>query len=225
MQKLQITIFLAILLIFAVVVVITQSSGTGTDQKKDQVSISQIPAQITLIPTGGGELQNQGQGQNQQLPQQQTQPFNKQAVESYKVASATAIIKTSKGDITLVLYGEDAPYTVANFIKKAKDDYYKNLTFHRVEDWVIQGGDPLGNGTGGGSMPVEFNDKPYLRGSLGVASKGDGVSQNDSQFFITKQDSSHLNGKYTNFGMVTEGLDVVDQIQIGDKILGITIQE
>ena len=171
-------------------------------------------------------LSQQGQNQLQQQQQQtaQSSPVTQASLESYKTASATAVIKTSKGDITLVLYGEDAPYTVANFIKKAKDGYYNNLTFHRVEDWVIQGGDPKGDGTGGGSIPVEFNDKPFLRGSLGAASRGDGKVQNDSQFFVTKEDSSHLNGAYTNFGMVTEGLDVVDKIAIGDKILGITIQ-
>lgn len=226
MQKVQITIFLAIVLIFAVVVVIAQSASTGADKKKDEVSLSQIPEQITLIPSNPNQLQNQGltAQQQQQMQQPQQSSINLQELEGYKTASATAIISTSKGNITLVLYGEDAPLTVANFIKKAKDGFYNNLTFHRVENWVIQGGDPLGTGTGGGSMPVEFNSKPFEIGSLGVASTGDGQTQNDAQFFITKEASSHLDGKYTNFGMVTEGIDVVNQIEIGDKILGITIQ-
>src|SRR3989338_8496830 len=83
-----------------------------------------------------------------------------------------AIIKTEKGDITLTLYPADAPKTVANFIEKAKSGFYKNLTFHRVEDWVVQGGDPLGTGTGGGNMPTELNNKPFIVGSLGVARGG-----------------------------------------------------
>lgn len=139
-------------------------------------------------------------------------------------ATSTAIIKTSKGDIELALFSKDAPNTVNNFVQKAKSGFYNNLTFHRVEDWVVQGGDPLDNGTGGGNMPVEFNTKPFVIGSLGVASRGDGKVQNDAQFFITKKDAGWLNGQYTNFGIVTKGMDVVNKLEIGSKILGITIQ-
>lgn len=144
--------------------------------------------------------------------------------DSTKVSAKTAIIKTSKGDISLELYPDDAPNTVANFAGKAKSGFYNNLIFHRVEDWVIQGGDPLGSGTGGGNMPVEFNNKPFVVGSVGIASRGDGKVQNDSQFFIVKTDAQFLNGKYTNFGIVTKGMDVVSQIEISDKILGITLK-
>lgn len=140
-------------------------------------------------------------------------------------ASATATIKTAKGDIILTLYGKDAPHTVQNFIDKAKSGFYNGLTFHRVEDWVIQGGDPQGNGTGGGKMPTELNDKPFVQGSLGVARGGDISVSNDSQFFITKSDASWLNNQYTNFGIVTEGMDVVNKIAIGDKIQSITIDQ
>lgn len=135
-----------------------------------------------------------------------------------------AIIQTSKGIIEMELYSTDAPGTVGNFVNKAKEGFYKNLTFHRVEDWVVQGGDPLGDGTGGGNIPVEFNDKPFMIGSVGVASRGDGRVQNDAQFFITKKDSPHLNGQYTNFGFVTKGMDVVFQMDIGDTITDISVQ-
>lgn len=226
MNKIQLTILIVIIAIFAVLFYSTQAGYLGLNTPpKGQVSLTQIPQQMNFITQTPPINQNQIQAQQQQQQQStQPSPVTQASLDTYKIASATAVIKTSKGDITLVLYGTDAPYTVANFIKKAKDGYFNNLTFHRVEDWVIQGGDPKGDGTGGGSIPVEFNDKPFLRGSLGAASTGDGKTQNDSQFFITKQDSSHLNGAYTNFGMVTEGLDIVDQIAIGDKILGITIQ-
>ncbi len=136
-----------------------------------------------------------------------------------------AIIKTSRGDINLTLYPEVAPKTVANFIKKSNAGFYRNLIFHRVEDWVIQGGDPLGNGTGGGSMPTELNDKPFVTGSLGVARGQDINVSNDAQFFITKSDASWLNKQYTNFGIVTKGMDVVQKIQKGDVIQSITIQQ
>jgi len=73
-------------------------------------------------------------------------------------------------------------------------------------------------------MTVEFNSKPFVVGAVGIASKGDGKVQNDSQFFIVKTDSQFLNGKYTNFGIVTKGMDVVQKMEIGDAILGITTE-
>ncbi len=227
MNKIQITIFAAIILIFGIVFYITQANSLGLNTPaKGTVNISQIPAQMNFNQNTSNPNQIQQQGQQaQQQTQQQTQTVvDKSSLESYRTASATAVIKTSKGEIKLVLYGEDAPYTVANFIRKAKDGFYNGLIFHRVEDWVIQGGDPKGDGTGGGSIPVEFNSHSFTQGALGSASRGDNVTQNDSQFFITKSDATYLDGKYTNFGYVTEGMDVVNQIQIGDKILGITIE-
>jgi len=151
-------------------------------------------------------------------------PTSSQTIQNTETNANTAIIKTAKGDIELSLYVADAPNTVANFVAKVKSGFYNNLTFHRVEDWVIQGGDPLGTGTGGGNMPVEFNTKPFVVGSLGVASRGDGKVQNDAQFFITKKDSPFLNGKYTNFGIVTKGMEIVNKIEIGDKILEIQLR-
>jgi peptidyl-prolyl cis-trans isomerase B (cyclophilin B) len=139
-------------------------------------------------------------------------------------AETTAVIKTSKGNIELTLFVKEAPNTVKNFLSKAQSGFYVSKIFHRVEDWVVQGGDPLGNGTGGGNMPTELNNKPFIVGSLGVARGGDIKISNDSQFFITKTDASWLNGQYTNFGIVTKGMDVVNNIQINDKILGVTIQ-
>jgi peptidyl-prolyl cis-trans isomerase B (cyclophilin B) len=142
---------------------------------------------------------------------------------SSETNSNKAVIKTDRGNIELILYPQDAPNTVANFVQKAKSGFYNNLIFHRVEDWVIQGGDPLGNGTGGGKIPTELNNKPFVVGSLGVARGQDINISNDAQFFITKKDSQFLNGQYANFGIVTKGMDVVNKIQIGDKIFGIEV--
>ncbi len=144
-----------------------------------------------------------------------------------KPTAKQATITTSKGDIVLTLYPDVAPIAVANFVKKAQSGFYNGLDFHRVENWVIQGGDPKGNGTGGNDMQTELNSKPFVTGSLGMAGHPgpDGKTiNNDAQFFIVKSDSSWLNGQYTNFGIVKAGMDVVQKIAIGDKILGITIQ-
>lgn len=135
------------------------------------------------------------------------------------------ILKTSKGDITLKLYPDSAPNTVENFVTKAAEGYYEGLTFHRVEDWVIQGGDPVGNGTGGGQMPTELSSVPFKIGSLGVARGGNIKISNDSQFFICTKDCSWLTGDYTNFGEVTEGMDVALSMEIGDTIDSIEVIE
>ncbi|MBU1104763.1 peptidylprolyl isomerase [Patescibacteria group bacterium] len=136
-----------------------------------------------------------------------------------------ATISTTKGDIKVELFDKDAPKTVTNFKSKAVSNYYQGLTFHRVEDWVIQGGDPLGTGTGGGDMPTELAQTPFEIGSLGIARAGDINVSNDSQFFICTADCSWLTGQYTNFGKVVEGLDIAQKMQVGDKILEIKLEE
>ncbi|MEK7450913.1 MAG: peptidylprolyl isomerase [Patescibacteria group bacterium] len=201
MSKFILIIFILILGFFAVLVVNNKSSQQTSPAQKEILAVPSTNPTPTPLPTAI------------------ITPMTENPT-----ATSTAIIKTSKGDITLSLYSKDAPNTVNNFITKAKSGFYNNLIFHRVEDWVVQGGDPLSNGTGGGNMPVEFNSKPFIVGSLGIASRGDGKVQNDAQFFITKKDSQFLNGQYTNFGIVTKGMDVVNKIEIGDKILGITIE-
>jgi peptidyl-prolyl cis-trans isomerase B (cyclophilin B) len=138
------------------------------------------------------------------------------------------VIDTSKGTIVCSLATDQqagVSGTIANFEQKANSGYFNGLKFHRVENWVIQGGDPLGNGTGGGKMPAEYNRRHFGAGALGVARGADKSRNNDSQFFITKSDSAWLDGEYTNFGEVTEGLDVVKQIAIGDTINSIKVEE
>ncbi len=141
------------------------------------------------------------------------------------ISASQATITTSKGDVVVQLYADTAPGTVQNFLQKAKSEYYQGLTFHRVEDWVVQGGDPLGNGTGGGPLPTELSDVPFKEGSLGVARGGNIEISNDSQFFICTKDCSWLTGQYTNFGEVVSGMDIVKAIEIGDTIEAITYEE
>ena len=135
-----------------------------------------------------------------------------------------ATIELDKGGtIQIALFGADASQTVKNFETKATQGFYNGLKFHRVEDWVVQGGDPSGNGTGGGQMPSEYNKREFKVGSVGIARGQDPRINNDAQFFIVKRDSPHLNGNYTNFGQVTSGLELVVKIAIGDKIKKISV--
>ena len=187
----------------------------------NQPATSGLDINATTSPTSAFQTQQQAQQGQQQTQQQPSVP----PIGPVEVLAPThATISTSKGDITVQLFATEAAKTVNNFAQKAKSGYYKGLIFHRVEDWVVQGGDPLGNGTGGGQMATEINNEPFVVGSLGVARGNDPQISNDSQFFITKTDASWLNNQYTNFGKVISGMSVVGQLQIGDKILGITTQ-
>lgn len=138
------------------------------------------------------------------------------------------IFHTSKGDIHATLFPSAAPVTVASFVNLVRKKFYDGLTFHRVvPDFVIQGGDPLGTGEGGPGYGFEEEFSPKLRydkpGAIGMASEGPGTKTNGSQFFITHQAVPRLNDKYTIFGQVTQGQDVVNRIAIGDKILSIDV--
>ncbi len=146
------------------------------------------------------------------------------AIKKYKV-NPEAIIRTSKGDIEIELAFDVAPLTVMNFIELAEDGFYDGLRFHRVvPNFVIQGGDPRGDGWGGPPWYIrcEYSDKPYLRGTVGIATSGKDTG--GSQFFITHSPQPRLEANYTVFGQVLEGMDVVDNIVKGDVIETIIIR-
>ncbi len=142
--------------------------------------------------------------------------------------SYRATVSTPKGDIVLDLEAQHAPKTVNNFVSLAKDGFYDGLTFHRViPNFMIQGGDPQGTGTGGPGYKFEDetqgNPLTHETGVISMANAG--PNTNGSQFFITHSPQSHLNGRHTVFGKVTEGQDVVDKIQKGDTMDSVTISE
>ncbi|MCW2974971.1 MAG: Peptidylprolyl isomerase [Actinomycetia bacterium] len=125
-----------------------------------------------------------------------------------------ATLHTNHGAIAVELFDDDAPKTVENFTKLARDGFYDGVIFHRViPDFMIQGGDPTGTGSGGPGYTFEdeFNDNKVVRGALAMANAG--PNTNGSQFFIvTTEAASWLDGKHTVFGRVTDGMDVVDEI-------------
>jgi cyclophilin family peptidyl-prolyl cis-trans isomerase len=132
---------------------------------------------------------------------------------------SSATLHTSEGPIELELHSEDAPKTVENFVKLSRDGFYEGVIFHRViPDFMIQGGDPTGTGTGGPGYEFEdeFNQHPVERGALAMANAG--PNTNGSQFFIvTVEAAPWLDGKHTVFGRVTSGMDVVDRISQADR--------
>ncbi len=135
---------------------------------------------------------------------------------------STATMQTTAGPIVFELFDEDAPKTVENFRKLAGDGFYDGLSFHRViKDFMIQGGDPLGTGTGGPGYTFEdeINSHKIVRGALAMANAG--PNTNGSQFFIvTTAAAPWLDGKHTVFGQVSDGMDVVDQLESAETDAG-----
>jgi peptidyl-prolyl cis-trans isomerase B (cyclophilin B) len=151
-----------------------------------------------------------------------------------------ATFETTKGTITIELFDKEAPKTVANFEKLANSGFYNGVTFHRViADFMIQGGDPTGRGTGGPGYEIECEINPARKhgtGALSMAHKGacrhdpktgaklSGTCTGGSQFFITHRATPHLDGVHTVFGAVTPGQDVVDKIAQGDKMMKVSVK-
>ena len=142
------------------------------------------------------------------------------------IKSIEATIETHEGKIVLELNFKEAPNTVANFVDLASKGFYDGLTFHRViPGFMIQGGDPEGNGSGGPGYTID-NEANSLKHETGVISMANrGPDTNGSQFFITQMSQPHLDGKHTVFGKVISGQDVVCRIEPNDPIINIKIVE
>ncbi len=149
----------------------------------------------------------------------------KAAIDKYK-ENPTATISTSKGDIEIELFFDVAPMTVLNFIELANSGFYNGLVFHRVvPNFVVQGGDPRGDGSGGPDWYIrcEYSNERYKRGTVGIATSGKDTG--GSQFFVTLSPQPHLDSRYTIFGEVLKGMEIADLIVKGDVITKVTIFE
>lgn len=180
-------------------------------------SAAPVPAEPAPEDSSSTAMQEQPAGSENML----ALPIHEDLTKQYNAA----ILKTNKGDMTVRFYAEESPVTVNNFLNLAKDGFYNGITFHRViKDFMIQGGDPNSknddrslHGTGGPGYKFgdEFNTKPLVRGSLAMANSG--PNTNGSQFFIvTAEATPWLDGRHTNFGQITDGMDVVDAIEAVD---------
>ncbi|MCZ6679123.1 MAG: peptidylprolyl isomerase [Candidatus Poribacteria bacterium] len=152
--------------------------------------------------------------------------------EPQKEEEQVAVITTKKGKIVIELYPDAAPVTVDNFKKLIKRKFYDWLTFHRKEDNprlnIIQGGDPKGNGEGGPGYTIidEYtnpNQVPHRRGTVAMA-RGKTPNSAGSQFYICLKAQPHLDGQYTTFGEVIQGMEVVDQLEVGDVMRKIRLE-
>jgi peptidyl-prolyl cis-trans isomerase B (cyclophilin B) len=137
-----------------------------------------------------------------------------------------ATIETEKGNLVLELFATDVPRTVNNFVTLAREGFYDGLTFHRVvPGFVVQGGCPVGDGTGGPGYRFddEITEHTHVAGALSMANSG--PNTNGSQFFITYTPQHHLDGLHSVFGQLVDGMDVMETIEQGDVMIRITIDE
>ncbi len=141
------------------------------------------------------------------------------------MAQTALITLESGGEIKIEFFPQDAPKTVENFVTLAKKGFYDGLAFHRVvPDFVVQGGDPKGNGTGGPGYTIkaEFNQRKHVRGTLAMA-RSQHPDSAGSQFYITYGAQPHLDNSYTIFGHVVSGMEHVDRIKQGDRMRSVAI--
>lgn len=143
------------------------------------------------------------------------------------LSQESVILKTAKGNITIKLYPNEAPNTVTRFLKLVQDGFYDGLKFHRVHPkFLIQTGDPTGTGNGGSGekLKAEFNKLQHIKGTVAMARKPEDIDSGDSQFYISLTTLTHLDSNYTVFGQVVNGLEILDKINLNDKIITISIQ-
>jgi cyclophilin family peptidyl-prolyl cis-trans isomerase len=216
----------------AIIVVILVLAGLGgaaysqfkSDTKTDTV-VSPTPTPASL-QFKGSEAAGQTTQPNQQNQQQMAQNQQRKSYTKFPgvysaedLKNKKIVLETSKGMIEFEIFPE-APLASSNFIFLTLEGFYSGLTFHRVEKgFVIQGGDPIGNGTGGPGYRFEDEEvtRSYDKGIVAMANSG--PDTNGSQFFIMLEDNKSLPPNYTIFGKVVKGIEIVEKIQVGDKIL------
>lgn len=172
-------------------------------ESKDEIKLNVPTGEKQVTPTPS------------RVPTPSKVPTPKMTIDEEK--NYTALLKTSEGDIKIKLHADKTPKTVNNFVNLAKKNFYDDSVFHRViKGFMIQGGDPTGDGTGGPGYKFddESFDGEYVRGIVAMANAG--PNTNGSQFFIVHEDSKSLKKNYTIFGEVTEGIEVVDKIAEGE---------
>lgn len=214
---------------------VARTEDAARRQRRNRLVVSTVSVIIVVVAAGFlvpaiiGSAKKTAKAPSSPSPSASTQPTIAPSTNPQEATVNKKImtIQTDKGTITLELYPDKAPKTVAQISTLVGRGFYNGLTFHRVEPgFVAQGGDPKGDGTGGSDLaniPFEQNDLKHDKGVIAMARSQDKNSAN-SQFYITLADAHFLDGNYVVFGKVTSGQDVVEKIQKGDKMNQVAIQ-
>jgi cyclophilin family peptidyl-prolyl cis-trans isomerase len=215
-RQLAVVIALALSVFIIVGLLYTQSQRKGGEEASTAPPVATESTQPRQVEPSPGAPSPSGVAASQGAPDL--------TADANGLSRSTVTIHTGKGDIRFKLYSNDAPNTVKRIAELIGQGFYNGLTFHRVEPgFVIQGGDPAGNGTGGSGhkMPAEFNQRRHVEGTVAMARAADPDSA-DSQFYIALGTLPQLDRQYTVFGQVIDGMDVVRRIEKGDKMLSVT---
>ena len=201
----------SVLVVIIIVIFLFATKGKNTNDTFVPSPTPVASPSVTII--------NQNKKTNSNTSGKKMYPNPPSPLPQSELEGKKAVIETEKGQIIIEL-SKDTPLASSNFIFLVQEKFYDGLTFHRKEEgFVVQGGDPRGDGTGGPGYA--FADEPvtqdYLRGTVAMANAG--PNTNGSQFFIMLEDHPELPKNYTIFGKVIEGIDVVDKIEVGDSIL------
>ncbi len=215
-------VFLAVLLGF---VMFYHQKVPMTEQKSaSSPSSSPSPFNVTLmeaLPTGAPSV-----GVSPQVLSS-SERAHSLGVDSSGLSRVTVVMQTTAGEIQFKFYSQDAPKTVARMMDLIQQGFYNGLSFHRVvPGFVVQGGDPLGTGMGGSGqkLEAEFNHRRHQAGTVAMARSAD-IHSADSQFYIALGPQPHLDEQYTVFGQVIQGLDIVQKIKMGDKMISLVLRE
>jgi cyclophilin family peptidyl-prolyl cis-trans isomerase len=205
-------------------------------QQRTKRVLSVLISTVILAAAVGGyfELMIQGEGLGGVeggvlSPAQELRPEIESSLKvgADGLSGAWVTLQTTRGKIRFKFYTEDAPNTVRRVSQLIESGFYNGLAFHRAEPgFVIQGGDPSGTGNGGSGvlLPAEFNQRKHYAGTVAMARKWEDPNSADSQFYITLGNQFDLDGKYTIIGRVLEGLDVTNEIRVGDRMTSVTLE-
>ncbi len=205
------SIFFIFLVLLSVAIIGCNISGSGDEQVKEE-SASEASIEEENVEDKGEEQKNDEQASGEQNAAAGSGPV--------------VVIETNKGNIVFEMYPEVAPKTVENFVKLTNKGFYNGLKWHRiVPGFVIQGGDPQGNGMGGPgyNIDAEFNDKKHVTGTVAMA-RSQNINSAGSQFYICLAPQPSLDDQYTIFGQVTEGLDIIPKIVKDDLMIKVYIK-
>lgn len=217
-------ILIPVILLLAIGILWMNFHHEDSSPIKEQPDPNQAPSGQTSVTPTPETSKPMTDNSNLKLPNHNSKPDLN--TDNQGLSRATVWMETNKGLVKYKFYSKDAPNTVNRMIELMGQGFYNGLTFHRVEPgFVVQGGDPRGNGTGGSgkNLKAEFNKRRHTEGTVAMARAGDPDSA-DSQFYICLGTFPHLDNQYTVFGQVIEGMDVVRKIQPGDKMLKVIVE-